>query len=149
MSDRRGLRRGLGVLVLGRRSRSLGGTLLGSGDGDRRDGIDAWPPVVRAALVGLSVAIGLALARPGRDDAGGRGAVGRVDGRGRPRRPVDDPGGPPGVPGSRRVCRRGGWLFGQEFLLVVAVVIAGVDVIETTFLLLVARTHHGDDQSES
>ena len=43
----------------------------------------------------------------------------------------------------------GAFLVGHPLLLVVAVVIAGVDVIETSFLLLVARTHHGDDASGS
>lgn len=32
----------------------------------------------------------------------------------------------------------GGWLIGDPLLLVIALVIAGVDVVETTFLLLVA-----------
>ena len=43
----------------------------------------------------------------------------------------------------------GAWLVGQEVFLVVAAVIAGVDVIETTFLLLVARTHHGDRRADA
>jgi len=35
-----------------------------------------------------------------------------------------------------------GWFVGQPVLLIVALVIAGVDVVETTFLLIVARKHH-------
>jgi fatty acid desaturase len=38
-----------------------------------------------------------------------------------------------------------GWFVGQPLLLVVALVIAGVDVVETTLLLIVARTHRGDE----
>ena len=38
-----------------------------------------------------------------------------------------------------------GWFIGHPLLLVVALVIAGVDVVETTFLLVVARSHHIDD----
>ena len=34
----------------------------------------------------------------------------------------------------------GAWLVGSPLLLIVALVIAGVDVLETSFLLLVART---------
>jgi hypothetical protein len=34
-----------------------------------------------------------------------------------------------------------GWFVGQPVLLIVALVIAGVDVVETTFLLIVARKH--------
>jgi hypothetical protein len=34
-----------------------------------------------------------------------------------------------------------GWFVGQPLLLIVALVIAGVDVVETTFLLIVARKH--------
>jgi hypothetical protein len=38
-----------------------------------------------------------------------------------------------------------GWIVGQPLLLVVALVIAGVDVVETTLLLIVARTHREDE----
>jgi hypothetical protein len=38
-----------------------------------------------------------------------------------------------------------GWFVGQPLLLVVALVIAGVDVVETTLLLIVARTHREDE----
>jgi hypothetical protein len=37
----------------------------------------------------------------------------------------------------------GGWLLGSPVPLIVALVIAGVDVVETTFLLLVAGIHRG------
>ena len=37
-----------------------------------------------------------------------------------------------------------GWFIGHPLLLVVALVIAGVDVVETTFLLIVARRSHAD-----
>jgi hypothetical protein len=38
-----------------------------------------------------------------------------------------------------------GWFVGHPLLLVVALVIAGVDVVETTFLLIVARRHRIDE----
>jgi len=38
-----------------------------------------------------------------------------------------------------------GWFVGQPLLLVVALVIAGVDVVETTLLLIVARMHREDE----
>jgi hypothetical protein len=37
-----------------------------------------------------------------------------------------------------------GWFVGHPVLLVVALVIAGVDIVETTFLLIVARMHRID-----
>jgi hypothetical protein len=144
VSDRRGIAGAIGVLALGAIA-VLGGTLIGSAD--TTAGMASWPPVVRAGLVGVSAAIGLALL--------GRAvtmlAEGQRDGSTVETRDV------------RTMIRAvrlaflavaafaaaGGFLFGQALLLVVAVVIAGVDVIETTFLLLVARAHHRDDQSES
>jgi hypothetical protein len=146
MTDRRGvtgIAGSIGVLVIGVAA-VLGGTLLGAGSVG--GGIGSWPPVIRAALVGLSVAIGLALLARALTML----AAARPDGS-------TTPDGRD-VRAMIRAVRLaflavaafaagGAWLVGSELLLVVAVVIAGIDVIETTFLLLVARTHHGDEQS--
>ena len=86
------------------------------------------PPLIRAALVGGGVALGLMLfAR----------SVGRLAESG-----TDD------VPGLIRAVRlaflgvaawsaAAGWALGHPLPLIVAAVIAGVDVVETSFLLLV------------
>src|SRR4029079_17556415 len=58
VSDRRSLRGGPAVITVGMTS-GPGGTLIGSA-GDASSGIGSWPPLVRAALVGAFVAIGLA-----------------------------------------------------------------------------------------
>ncbi len=121
---------GLGALAL------VGGTLVGWNAG-WLDRIVSPPPLVRAALVGGSVAVAVILlsrslarlAEAGRDD----------------------------VPGLVRAVRlaflavaafaaAAGWALAHPLPLIVAAVIAGVDVIETSFLLLVvgASPHHGD-----
>ena len=86
------------------------------------------PPLIRAALVGGAVALGLVLfAR----------SIGRLAESG-----TDD------VPGLIRAVRlaflgvaawsaAAGWALGHPLPLIVAAVIAGVDVLETSFLLLV------------
>jgi hypothetical protein len=86
------------------------------------------PPIVRASLVGGSVALGgFLLAR----SVGRMGAAGTQD-----------------VPGLIRAVRlaflavaafaaAAGWALGHPLPLIVAAVIAGIDVIETSFLLLV------------
>jgi hypothetical protein len=148
VSGRRDLITGLALIGIGILA-VAGGTLLGSGGGGVTGGIDAWPPVVRALLTGLSVAIGLVLL--GRAvsmlaDGGAAGSATTADGR--------------DIRSMIRAVRlvflavaafaaAGAWLVGQELLLVVAVIIAAIDVIETTFLLLVARTHHGGDHTGS
>jgi hypothetical protein len=146
VSDRRDLATSLAVIAVGVAA-VVGGTLLGSGE--IGGGIETWPSPVRALLVGLSVAIGLLLL--------GR-AVTMLAG--------SQPDGSPTSPDGRDVrpmirgvrlaflavsafAAAGAWLVGQELLLVVAAVIAGVDVIETTFLLLVARTHRGDQRPDA
>lgn len=86
------------------------------------------PPLLRAALVGASVALGVVLL--------GR-SVGRMAEAGQ-----DD------VPGLIRAVRlaflavaalaaAAGWALGHPLPLMVAAVIAGIDVIETSFLLLI------------
>jgi hypothetical protein len=102
-------------------------------------------PIVRAALAGGSIVIGgrlllLALRRIDaafRRDAAEPGAISDVD---------------LGimVRGVRLVflaaaafAAAGGWILGEPLPLVVALVIAGVDVVETSFLLLVATRRGG------
>jgi hypothetical protein len=104
------------------------------------------PSLIRAALVGLATAIGLVLLLGAIDRLGG----GQDDRAGRP-------GSRPGRagPGSARdiatmirgvrlvflavaaFAAASGWLLGHPLPLVIALVIAGVDVLETSFLLLV------------
>jgi RsiW-degrading membrane proteinase PrsW (M82 family) len=128
---------GVGALVAGT---ALG--VAGAGQG-----MGSWPLSVRAALVGVSVAIGLALLA--------RAVAMMAESR---------PDGLPENAATRDVgtmirgvrlaflavaafAAAGAFLVGHPLLLVVALIIAGVDVVETSFLLLVARTHRGDDRS--
>jgi len=105
----------------------VGGTLVGWNAG-LLDAIVAPPPLVRAALVGGSVAVAVVLLTR---------SVGRLAEAG-----TDD------VPGIIRAVRlaflavaafaaAAGWALAHPLPLVVAAVIAGIDVIETSFLLLV------------
>ena len=112
---------GLGMLAV------IGATVVGWNDG-WLDALVAPPLIVRAALVGLAVAVGVALL--------GR-SVARLTEAG-----TDD------VPGLIRAVRlafiavaafaaAAGWALAHPLPLVVAAVIAGIDVIETSFLLIV------------
>ncbi len=101
------------------------------------------PPLVRSALVGLAVAIGVVL------------LVGALQLLGSPADPprgnaTGDPAAtnPPRIATMIRGVRlvflavaafaaASGWLLGHPLPLVIALVIAGVDVLETSFLLLV------------
>jgi hypothetical protein len=114
---------GLGGLAV------LGATLAGQ-DAARLDAIVHPPTLIRAALVGLCatlavVALGRGLARL---------AAGTAD-----------------VPGLVRGVRLvflalaamaagAGWALGEALPIVVALVIAGVDVVETSFLLIVVAS---------
>jgi hypothetical protein len=99
------------------------------------------PPIVRAVLAGLAIVVGgrLLLAAVGRiDGAVRRGPAGEV-GR------IADADLGTMVRGVRLAflavasfTAAGGWLLGEPLPLVIALVIAGVDVVETSFLLLVA-----------
>ena len=115
-----------------------GGTALGW-NATALTAIVTPPPYVRAALVGLSVAIGLVLLLgalnrlAGDDEDAGRARAGAT-----PR----DIGAL--IRGVRFVflavaafAAGSGWLLGHPLPLVVALVIAGVDVLETSFLLIV------------
>jgi hypothetical protein len=120
---------GLGVVAL------VGGTLLGW-NGDLLTAIATPPALVRAALVGASVVIALALlAKAVRRLEEGRSApAGELTGR--------DLAGL--IRGVRYIflsvaafAAAVGWLIGDPLPFVIALIIAGVDVIETSFLLLV------------
>jgi len=145
VSGRRDLFAGLAVIAIGILA-VVGGTLLGSGEVE--GGIEAWPPVVRALLTGLSVAIGLLLLGRAVSMLAAGGPEGSTSPEGRDIRTM--------IRAVRLVflavaafAAAGAWLVGSPLLLVVAVIIAAIDVIETTFLLLVARTHHGRDHTGS
>lgn len=96
------------------------------------------PPLIRAALAGLAVAIGVVL------------LLGALERLGRAPEPDRAPGGGSTrdvatmIRGVRLVflavaafAAASGWLLGHPLPLVIAFVIAGVDVLETSFLLLV------------
>ena len=112
---------GIGLLAV------VGATVVGWNDG-WLDAIVTPPLIVRAALVGLAVAVGVALLSR---------SVGRLT-----------EAGTDNVPGLIRGVRLGfiavaafaaaaGWALAHPLPLVVAAVIAGIDVIETSFLLIV------------
>jgi hypothetical protein len=112
---------GAGLLAL------LVATLVGGNEG-WLDALVTPPPLVRAGLVGLSVVVGGALLLR---------SIGRMAESG-----ADD------VPGLIRAVRlaflavaafaaSAGWALGHPLPLIVAAVIAGIDVVETSFLLLV------------
>jgi len=112
---------GLGALAV------VGATVVGWNEG-LLDAIVTPPPLIRAGFVGGAVAVGLILL--------GR-SVGRLA-----------EGGEDDVPGLIRAVRlaflavaafaaAAGWAIGHPLPLVVAAVIAGIDVIETSLLLIV------------
>jgi len=120
-----------------------GGTALGW-DSAALGAVATPPAPIRAALVGLSVAIGIwllvaALAR----------LAGDPDDAARPLAARRDVGAM--IRGVRLVflavaafAAGAGWLLGHPLPLVVALVIAGVDVLETSFLLLVVNLRSRD-----
>lgn len=112
---------GLGLLAI------VAATVVGSG-AVALDGIVAPPPLPRAALVGGSVAVAVVLLSRSLARMGSSG--------------VED------VPGLIRGVRlaflavaalaaAAGWAVAHPLPLIVAAIIAGIDVIETSFLLLV------------
>jgi hypothetical protein len=125
MSTRNGtlIALGLGALAV------IAATVAGSSSGVL-DALVHPPALVRAALVGGSVALAVVLLSRGLE----RLASGTDD-----------------VPGLVRGVRlvflalaalaaAAGWLLGEALPLLVALVIAGIDVIETSFLLLVVNS---------
>ena len=127
----------------------LVGTVLG-GAGPLLDAVVAPPLIVRAALVGASAVVALALLGRAVTALGGGEAPERERGDGRSM--PSDRDMPTMIRGVRlaflavaAAAASAGWFVGHPLLLVVALVIAGVDVVETTFLLIVARRHRIDD----
>jgi hypothetical protein len=120
-----------------------GGTALGW-DSSALDTVVNPPALIRAALIGLGVAVGVvlllgALERLGAAPAGSPGGIGGPDGAGRSTRDIATM-----IRGVRLVflavaafAAASAWLLGHPLPLVIALVIAGVDVLETSFLLLV------------
>jgi hypothetical protein len=112
--------------------------------GGSAEAIARPPALVRAILVGVAVVIGFAfLARALTAMAGSTSTAGRTD-----------------VPAMIRGVRNAflavgafvaaaGWMLGHPLLLVVALVVAGVDLVETTFLLLVVTVRSRNDGSAS
>ncbi|HEY3335916.1 MAG TPA: hypothetical protein VGK16_11850 [Candidatus Limnocylindrales bacterium] len=120
---------GLGIAAL------VGGTLLGW-NGDVLTAIATPPALARAALVGAGVVVALALLAK---------AVRRIE-EGRHLPPGELSGRDLAllIRGVRYIflsvaalAAAAGWLLGSALPFVVALIIAGVDVLETSFLLLV------------
>jgi hypothetical protein len=121
---------GLGALAVG--------TAFGW-DASLVEAIVEQPALVRAALVAAAVVGGAALL------AGGLRRIGAA-----PRPGEAAPDLPTMVRGIRLVflavaamAAAIGWIAGHPLPIVIALVIAGVDVLETTFLLLVVRRRRG------
>jgi hypothetical protein len=140
MSD--GLDRGRLAWLLAGGAALVGGTLLGW-SGELLDAIAHPPPVVRAALVGLSVVAALwcVVQAVQRLEAGRHVAADAMTGRDLATL----------VRGVRfvflavaAISAAAGWLIGHPLPFVVALVIAGVDILETTFLLLVITIRRVD-----
>ncbi len=120
----------------------VGGTLLGW-NGELLDAIAHPPPLVRSALVGLSVVAALwcVLQAVKRLEAGRHIDAESMTGRDLATL----------VRGVRYVflavaalSAAAGWLIGHPLPFIVALVIAGVDILETTFLLLVVAMRRED-----
>jgi hypothetical protein len=114
----------------------LVGTVLG-GAGRFLEAVVTPPIAVRAALVGTSSIVALALLSRAltalaRGDAPDRDMATMIRGVRLAFLAV------------AALSAGAGWFIGHALLLVVALVIAGVDVVETTFLLIVARAHRDD-----
>jgi hypothetical protein len=124
----------IGALVLGLVA-VVAATLVGTGGG-AFEALVRPPPLIRAALVGGSAVVALVLLSRG---------LARLA------------GGTTDVPGLVRGVRLiflalaaaaagAGWILGDGLPLVVALVIAGIDVVETSFLLLVVAGAGGHRQ---
>ncbi len=125
----------VGPLVLGLAALAAG-TAFGWNAG-LVDAIVSPPPIVRAALVAAAVVAGGWLLATG---------LGRI-GASSPE-PASTRDLPAMVRGIRLVflgvaalAAAVGWVIGHPLPIVIALVIAGIDVIETSFLLLVVRRH--------
>jgi hypothetical protein len=126
----------LAALILGIAA-IIAGTVVGGAD-QLLAAIVSPPILVRAALVGASAVVALVLLSR---------ALTAMSGGDGPDRDMATM-----IRGVRfaflavaALAAAAGWFVGQPLLLVVALVIAGVDVVETTLLLIVARTHREDE----
>lgn len=124
----------LAALTLGVAS-VVAGTMLG-GFEPFLAAIAAPPTLVRAALVGASTVVALVFLNRALTAMGGGDA------------PDPDRDMATMIRGIRfaflavaALAAAAGWFIGQPLLLIVALVIAGVDIVETTLLLIVARKH--------
>ncbi len=115
----------------------VAGTVFGGAEALLR-AIVSPPIIVRAALVGISAVVAVVLL--------GR-AVAAMSGGDAPDRDMATM-----IRGVRlaflavaALAAAAGWFVAQPLLLIVALVIAGVDVVETTLLLIVARMHREDE----
>lgn len=133
---RRGATLGLAAGLL-----ALIAAIVAGGGRDLLEGLAGPPPILRAALVGIFIIVGVALL--------GR-AVQRLEAaRGiAPGAPVSTVELGQTLRGIRFVflavaafAAAAGWLLGNPLPIVIGLVIAGVDVAETSLLLLVATTH--------
>jgi hypothetical protein len=113
-------------------------TVLG-GAGPFLDAVVSPPVIIRSGLVAASVVIAFLLL--------GRAIIALGGGSGTGERDVATM-----IRGVRLAflavaafAAAAGWFVGHPLLLVAALVIAGVDVVETTFLLIVARRHRADE----
>lgn len=114
------------------------GTALGW-DADALSAVVTPPPYLRAALVGLSTAIAMVLLLGALQRLAGDDDEARLSAAGATPRDIGAM-----IRGVRLVflavaalAAASGWLLGHPLPLVVALIIAGVDVLETSFLLLV------------
>jgi hypothetical protein len=131
----------IATLVLGFAA-LIAGTLAGWNAG-LLDALVTPPTIVRATLIAVSSVVGVALLA---------GAASRIGDAGRREHPERDLAGM--IRGVRLAflavaafAAAGGWALGHALPLVVALIIAAVDVVETSFLLLVV-TFRGDGRDE-
>ena len=139
LSSIAGLAAGFGGLV--------GGTIVGWSEG-WLDAIISPPPIVRAALIATFVVAGFVLV--------GR-AAGRIASAAGSAADLADAGRnlPAMIRGVRLAflavaafAASAAWIATHPLPLVVALVIAAVDVLETSFLLLVVTKRHGDRDAD-
>jgi hypothetical protein len=118
----------------------VGGTLFGW-DSRIVDALVSPPALVRAALVAAAAVIGARLlgrAVAGLSGAGGPGEARDLAGMVRAVRLV--------FLGVAAFAAAAGWILGSPLPLVLALVIAGIDVVETSFLLLVVGVRRGSSR---
>ena len=118
----------------------VGGTVAGWNEG-LLDALVTPPAIVRAALIAVAVVVGVELL------GGAARRIGDAGGRGRDQPDRD-------LPGMIRAVRlaflavaafaaAAGWALAHPLPIVIALIIAAIDVVETSFLLLVV-TFRGD-----